>query len=44
MDLWKKCIDKIEQTIKFTKIDKKDIDEIILVGGFNKNTKNKRNS
>ena len=32
MDLWKKCIDKMEQTIKFTKIDKKDIDEIILVG------------
>ena len=28
MDLWKKCIDKMEQTIKFTKIDKKDIDEI----------------
>ena len=28
MDLWKKYIYKMEQTIKFTKIDKKDIDEI----------------
>ena len=43
MDLWKKCIDKMEQTIKFTKIDKKDIDEIILIGGSTRTAKNKRN-
>ena len=39
MDLWKKCIDKIEKTIKFTKIDKNDIDEIILVGGSTRTPK-----
>ena len=39
MDLWKKCIDKMKQTIKFTKIDKKDIDEIILVGGSTRTPK-----
>ena len=39
MDLWNKCIDKMKQTIKFTKIDKKDIDEIILVGGSTRTPK-----
>ena len=39
IDLWKKCIDKMKQTIKFTKIDKKDIDEIILVGGSTRTPK-----
>ena len=39
MDLWNKCIDKMKQTIKFTKIDKKDIDEIILVGGSKRHQK-----
>ena len=43
IDLWKKCIDKMKQTIKFTKIDKKDIDEIILIGGSTRTAKNKRN-
>ena len=32
-DLWKKCIDKIEEALKLAKLKKENIDEIILVGG-----------
>ena len=42
IDLWKKCIDKVEQTIKFAKINKKDFDEIILIGGLTRSPKIKK--
>ena len=32
-DKWKICIDKIEEALKLAKLEKGDIDEIILVGG-----------
>ena len=32
-DLWKKCIDNIEEALKLAKLEKENIDEIILVGG-----------
>ena len=33
MDLWEKCIDIMKNLIETKKIDKKDINEIVLVGG-----------
>ena len=32
-DLFEKCFIRVDETIQFTKIEKKEIDEIILVGG-----------
>ena len=33
MNLWKKCFERIEDAIEIAKLNKKDINEIILVGG-----------
>ena len=33
MDLWKKCFKRIEEAFRIAKLNKKDINEIILVGG-----------
>ena len=33
MDLWEKCFERIEEAFKIAKINKKDINEIILIGG-----------
>ena len=33
MDLWKKCFERVEDACKIAKLNKKDINEIILVGG-----------
>ena len=39
MDLWKKCIDKVNEAIQFAKLEKEEIDEIILVGGSTRTPK-----
>ena len=39
IDLWEKCFIKIDKAIKLAKIEKKDIDEIILVGGSSRTPK-----
>ena len=39
IDLWNKCIDKVEETIKKAKLEINDIDEIILVGGSSRTPK-----
>ena len=33
MDLWEKCFERIEEAFKIAKLNKKDINEIILIGG-----------
>ena len=33
MDLWKKCFERVKDAIEIAKLNKKDINEIILVGG-----------
>ena len=33
MDLWKKCFERVEGAFEIAKLNKKDINEIILVGG-----------
>ena len=33
IDLWKECLNKVDETIKKSKLKKEEIDEIILVGG-----------
>ena len=33
MDLWEKCFERVEEAFKNCKLNKKDINEIILVGG-----------
>ncbi len=35
MDLWNKCLIKVDETIEKEKLDKNKIDEIILVDGSN---------
>ena len=39
MDLWKKCFIQLDKAIKFAKINKDDINEIILVGGSTRTPK-----
>ena len=39
MDLFNKCFKKVDQAIKFAKINKNDINEIILVGGSTRTPK-----
>ena len=39
MDLWEKCIDKINEAFNYAKLKNKDIDEIILVGNSIKTPK-----
>ena len=38
-DLFEKCFVKVDETLKFAKLDKKEIDEIILVGGSSRTPK-----
>ena len=38
-DLWMKCLDKIDEALKKTQLQKKEIDEIILAGDSIKNPK-----
>ena len=33
MDLWKKCFERVKDTFEIARLNKKDINEIILVGG-----------
>ena len=33
VDLWEKCFERIEEAFKIAKLNKKDINEIILIGG-----------
>ena len=39
MDLWEKCLIKVDEAIKLAKLKKEDIDEIILVGGSTRTPK-----
>ena len=39
-DLFEKCLVKIDEALKLAKLEKNDIDEIVLVGWFIKNSKN----
>ena len=39
MDLWNKCIEKVDETIEKAKLKKEEIDEIILVGGSTRTPK-----
>ena len=38
-DLFEKCLIKVDETLKFAKLDKKELDEIILVGGSSRTPK-----
>ena len=38
-DLFEKCFVKVDETLKFAKLDKKELDEIILVGGSSRTPK-----
>ena len=39
MDLWKKCLIKIDEALQLAKLKKEEIDEIILVGGSTRTPK-----
>ena len=39
MDLWKKCLIKIDEALKLANLEKNKIDEIILVGGSTRTLK-----
>ena len=39
MDLWKKCLIKIDEALQLAKLKKENIDEIILVGGSTRTPK-----
>ena len=39
MDLWEKCLIKIDEALKLAKLKKEEIDEIILVGGSTRTPK-----
>ena len=39
MDLWEKCIKKVDEALKLTKLEKNQIDDIILVGGSTRTPK-----
>ena len=39
LQLFEKCFVKVDETLKFAKLDKKELDEIILVGGSSRTPK-----
>ncbi len=41
--MWERCLNKVDEAIKQSKLKKEEIDDIILIGGSTKNTKNKKN-
>ena len=39
MDLWEKCFEVVDKTLKLSKLKKEDINEIVLVGGSTRTPK-----